>query len=152
MWRPDIRNRAFDRMGERYAPIIDPDHFLGRSAFDIERPRNFPKANIKQKGENGEIFELELAVPGFSKEEIEIQMNDDLLTIRGNKSKSVEVKEADEFLMEEFAIDSFERKFRVAASIAHEKITARYENGILRLTFIDVPKEEEKLFQTVEVQ
>ena len=153
MWRPDIKNRAFDRMGERYAPIIDPDHFLGRSAFDIERPGTFPKANLKQKGKNGEIFELELAVPGFAKEEIEIQMQDDILTIRGKKSKPVAIEEeVHEFLIEEFAVDSFERTFRVAASVAHEKITAKYENGILKLTFIDVPKEEEKFFQTVKVQ
>lgn len=152
MWRPNIRNRAFDRMGERYAPVIDPSHFLGRSAFEIPRHWEFPKANIKQKGENGEIFELELAVPGFAKEDIEIQMRDDVLIIKGKKSQTPPVEQASEFLLEEFAVDSFERKFKVAASVAHEKITAHYENGILRLTFIDVPKEEEKKFQTVKVQ
>lgn len=95
---------------------------------------------------------MEMAVPGFEKDEIEILLEDDILTIRGEKSKSEKVQKDEEFILEEFDFDSFERKFKLAASIAHEKITAKYDRGILRLTFIDVPKEEEKEFQTVKVE
>jgi hypothetical protein len=35
MFRPKLRNHAFERMGEGFAPRIDYDHFLGRSAFDV---------------------------------------------------------------------------------------------------------------------
>ena len=149
MWRANIRNRAFDRIGDTYSPVIDPDHFLGRTAFDIPRHKEeVPPANIMQEGE---LFILELAVPGFAKEELEITVNDDILTVRGEKSKSEKVAKPVEFILEEFKFESFERKFKLATSIAHEKINAKYENGVLRLTFIDVPKEEEKKFQTVKV-
>jgi HSP20 family protein len=149
MWRAKISNRAFDRMGERYAHLIDPYHFLGRSAFDIpwNKDRLVPPVNIKVEGE---LFTLELAVPGFTKEEITVTLEDDVLTIKGEKSTKAEEKE-EGFILEEFDFNSFERKFRIADTIAHEKITAKLENGVLRLTFVDVPEEEEAAYQTVEV-
>ena len=150
MWRANIKNRAFDRMGERYARLIDPNHFLGKSAFDIPRhwDKPFPAVNIKT---NGKLFEMEVAVPGFAKEDIEILVENEILTIRGEKSRSEKIDGDTKFILEEFDFDSFERKFKLAASIAHEKITATYDRGILRLTFIDVPKEQEKDFQTIKV-
>ncbi|MCB0581051.1 MAG: Hsp20/alpha crystallin family protein [Phaeodactylibacter sp.] len=147
MWRAKIRNRAFDRMGEEYARLIDPNHFLGRSAFDIPY-RNVPPVNILR---NGALFEMEVMVPGFTREELEITVKDDILTIRGEKSATKGDKK-DNYILEEFDFDSFERKFRLANAIGHEKITARYDNGILRLTFVDVPKEEEKAYKKVAVE
>lgn len=93
---------------------------------------------------------MEVVVPGFKKEELEVSLQDDVLTIRGQKSYPASEKKG-EYIMEEFDIDSFERKFKLARTIAHEKISAKYENGVLRLTFTDVPKEEEKAYQKVKV-
>ncbi|MCB0586866.1 MAG: Hsp20/alpha crystallin family protein [Phaeodactylibacter sp.] len=147
MWRAKIKNRSFDRMGEEYARLIDPNHFLGRSAFDIHY-KNMPPVNIIQEGK---LFEMEVIVPGFTKEELAVTVKDDILTIRGEKSVAPEDKKG-EYILEEFGLDSFERKFKLARAIGHEKITAKYENGILRLTFIDVPKEEEKAYKKVAVE
>ena len=147
MWRAKIKNRAFDRMGEEYAKLIDPDHFLGRSAFDIHY-KDMPPVNIIQEGK---LFEMEVMVPGFRKEELEITVKDDILTIRGEKSTSKGEKKS-KYILEEFDFDSFERKFKLAHAVGHEKITARYDNGILRLTFVDVPKEEEKAYKKVAVE
>lgn len=148
MWRAKISNRAFDRMGERYAHLIDPYHFLGRSAFEIpwNKDRLIPPANIKV---DGELFTLELAVPGFTKEEIKVVLEDNVLIVKGEKS--TKGTKDDGFILEEFDFSSFERKFKVADTIAHEKITAKLENGVLHLTFVDVPKEEEAAYQTVDV-
>jgi len=152
MWRPDIKNRAFDRMGERYSPVIDYAHFLGRSSFDIPwEKREVPPARIIKKEDR--LFELELAIPGFTKEDLSIVVQDDVLTIRGEKTDSRRSEESEEeFIMEEFNFDSFERKFKLSPSISQEKITAKYEEGILRLTFIDVPEEEEKAYQNIKVE
>lgn len=147
MWRPKIKNRAFDRMGEEYAKLIDPNHFLGRSAFDIPY-KNVPPVNIIREGK---LFEMEVIVPGFKREELEVTVKDDILTIRGEKSFSKEEKDG-QYILEEFDFDTFERKFKLANAIGHEKITAEYENGILRLTFTNVPKEEEKAYKKVTVQ
>ncbi len=147
MFRPKIRNRAFERMGENFGHLIDPDHFMGRSAFDIPYGKEVPPANIRK---DGKIFELELAVPGFSKDELEVILKDGVLTIRGEKSKSAH-QETTQYVLEEFHYNSFERSFRLAPTVAQEGIEAKYENGILKLTFIDVPEEEEREYRKVKV-
>jgi len=147
MWRAKIKNRSFDRMGEEYAKLIDPNHFLGRSSFDIHY-KDVPPVNIIQEGK---LFEMEVMAPGFSKDELEITVKDDILTIRGEQSTSKKDK-GGKYIVEEFDFKSFERKFKLANAIGHEKITAKYDNGILRLTFIDVAEEEEKAFKKVAVQ
>lgn len=145
MWRPNIRNRTFDWMGEQFAPLIDKGHFLGHSPIGFQK-HNLPPVNLKQ---NGHLFEMEVSVPGFKKEELEIVVKDDILTIRGEKKEKK--KEVSNYILEEFDTSSFERRFRLDQGIGHEKITAKYDNGLLLITFDDVPKEEEKLYQEVEV-
>lgn len=151
MFRPKIRNHAFERMGENYARLIDPDHFLGRSAFDIKYKDEevVPPVNIIRKDEK--IFELELAVPGFTKDELEVLVQDGVLTVRGEKSKSEHVDRS-KYILEEFNFKSFERCFRLAENVAKENIEAAYQNGILKLTFVDVPEEEERAHRRVKVE
>jgi HSP20 family protein len=141
-----IRNRAFERFGSEYGPVIDHDHFLGRSAFDVPRKKACPGAvNLSQRGE---LFVMEIAVPGFSKEELTVTVADDILVIRGLRKHREDYPET-EFIVEEFDTESFERKFRISPTISREKIEAKYQDGILHLTFIDVPAEEEKNAQFV---
>jgi HSP20 family protein len=143
-----IRNHAFDRIGDTYGPVIDHEHFLGHSAFDSHWKKTEPGAvNLSKQGE---LFTMEIAVAGFSRKELTVAISDDVLVIRGVKKHREDHPET-EFLVEEFATESFERKFRVNPNISKEKITANYQDGILRLTFIDVPPEEEKSTRFIQV-
>ena len=138
MWRPNIHNRAFDRMGERYGHLIDEDHFLGRSAFAFPwKAKNLPLANLKKKEGH---FEFEIAVPGYSKEEIEITVEGDLLRIKGHKNTEGEIEGKESYILEEFDYESFERCFRLSPEIAGDEVSAVCENGILRLFFREVAK------------
>lgn len=149
MIRPNIANRSFDRMGERYAHLIDPYHFLGRSSFDIPRHgKKVPAVNLLQ---NGKDFVLEIAVPGFAREEIQVFLEEDVLTVRGEKHRSAQHEQDRDYVLEEFDTDSFERSFKLARSLDRKEIEARYENGVLRLTFRNLAPLE-KTAQTVEVQ
>jgi HSP20 family protein len=148
MIRPSVRNRTFDRMGERYAPLIDPYHFLGFTPFEKPSIKYVsPPAVLKR---SGKLYELELAVPGFTKEEIRITVADAILRIKGEKRMKEDSK-VDEYLLEEFDYCLFEREFRLVDSIAREDIKESLEKGILRLTFVDVPEEEEKRYREIEV-
>jgi len=149
MWRPNISNRIFDRMGERYAPVIDPYHFLGRNALDWPGKREYtPPVNLRK---TDQLFILEIAVPGFEKNDIEITVSDDLLKIRGEKGQQEASVDA-EVILEEFTYNSFERSFRLAKGLGHEQITATLEAGVLRLEFVDVPEDQEKTHQKIQVQ
>lgn len=148
MFRPNVRNRTFDWMGEKIAPVIDPEHFLGHSPFDFPWHRKSPPANLKQENE---LLVLELAIPGYHKDEISIRVRDNLLIVEGRK-KTARRETQSTYILKEFDWDSFERRFELAHNIGHERIEAHYENGILQLTFIDVPAEMEQSYQTVEVK
>lgn len=125
-----ISNHTFDRMGTRFAPLIDPDHFLGRSAFDIPRHKE-PAVNMKATVNE---FLLEVATPGFAKEDIVVEVKGDILTVKGEKSKTENIDNQD-FIVYEFDTDKFERQFKLASEINPENIAAKYENGILKLNF-----------------
>ena len=140
MWTARIRNHAFERMGD-FGHVIDGDHFLGRSAFDIQRKKEGrPKANVLKKGG---VFELQIAVPGFSKEEIEILLEGEVLKVRGEKNQAAE-HQNQEFIVEEFDFNAFERCFKLSPKIARDKIEATFENGVLTLSFEDIPLESGK--------
>ena len=84
-------------------------------------------------------FQVKADLPGMKKEEIEISLQDNNLTIKGEKKKDNEVKEKDYYKTERF-YGSFSRILRFPAAIDAEKIDARYENGVLTVT---LPKKEE---------
>ena len=140
-----IRNHTFDWMGGKFAPVIDGDHFLGHSPIGRQK-WNLPPVNVKKKDQ---LFEMELMVPGYEKNELEIIVEDDILTVRGEKSdKNVKLSK---YLLEEFGVSSFVRKFRLGEGIGREEIHAEYKNGLLKITFTDVAKEKERNYQAVEI-
>lgn len=62
------------------------------------------------------------------------------------------VRPSSRYIINEFESDIVERTFRLAEGIGHEHIDAKLENGILYLTFTDVPKDEEKVYQLIEIE
>ncbi|WP_341226398.1 Hsp20/alpha crystallin family protein [uncultured Arcticibacterium sp.] len=92
-----------------------------------------PSANVL---ESDEAFKLELAVPGFKKEDFKINVDGKNLKI--STVKKEESKE--NYVRREFSFSSFERFFYLPKSVDVDKIEASYEDGILSLT---LPKKEE---------
>lgn len=93
------------------------------------------KADIFEEGGNL-IIEAEL--PGFSKEEIKVSIKDNQLTISAQRTQSAEEK-SETYLRRERSINQVCRTF-IVEDLDTEKIEARYENGLLRLT---LPKPEQ---------
>ena len=114
--------------------IFKPDWFGG-----IENNRNsVPAVNIK---ENEKEYYLELFVPGRSKEDFTIEIDEAVLTISSEiKKENEEVN--DNYTRKEFSISSFKRSFTLPDTIATDKIDANYEGGILKF---NLPKKEEAL-------
>lgn len=114
--------------------IFKPDWFGGMENYTT----NLPAVNIK---ENEKDFELELAVPGRKKEDFQIEVNENVLTI-SSETKSEENVDNENFTRREFSYTSFKRAFTLPETIDEEHIKATYEDGIL--TF-NLPKKEEAL-------
>lgn len=96
-----------------------------------------PAVNIK---ENTDTFEVEVAAPGFEKSDFNIELNNDVLTISSEKQLHDEVKEDERITKQEFSYQSFTRSFTLPELVEDEKISAKYENGILSIV---IPKKEE---------
>ena len=86
-------------------------------------------------------FIIELAVPGLTKENFDIQIENHLLTIKAEKVKEEsENQTKNQYTRQEFDFSTFKRSFRIGKTIDTERIEARYEHGILRL---ELPKKEQ---------
>ena len=96
-----------------------------------------PSVNIK---ENTDGFEVEVAAPGFEKNDFRVELDNEMLTISSDKKIETETKEGERFTKHEFSYQCFNRSFTLPNSADVEHIGAQYENGILR---VHIPKKEE---------
>ena len=114
--------------------LFKPDWFGGIENY----ANNTPSVNIKDNEKN---FELELSVPGRNKEDFNIDVDNDLLTV-SYEVKAVESEEKVNYTRREFTHNSFKRTFTLPDTVDAEHIEATYENGILKFV---LPKREEAL-------
>jgi len=91
--------------------------------------------------ENEDAYILELAVPGFNKEDFNINVDGDALTISTEIEKESDQKEVT-YSRKEFKKASFKRMFSLPETVNTEAIRANYESGILSITL--AKKEEAK--------
>jgi HSP20 family protein len=98
---------------------------------------SLPSVNIK---EDNDGFEVEMAVPGLEREDIKIELNNNVLTISSEKKINNETEDGQQFSRHEFSYQSFCRSFTLPDTIENEKISANYKNGILS---VSIPKKEE---------
>jgi HSP20 family protein len=94
-----------------------------------------PKVDIFEEGEN---FVVKAEIPGMKKEEIEVNLTDDMVTISGEKKKEEKVEKKDYYRLER-SYGSFSRSFRLPKEIQTDKAKATFKDGILELK---VPKTE----------
>jgi HSP20 family protein len=96
-----------------------------------------PAVNIQESKDD---FLVSMAVPGMSKKDFKLDLNDNVLTISSEK-KEEKKKEEENFTRKEYSYQSFSRSFTLPKDVVNdEKISAKYENGELKIL---IPKKEE---------
>lgn len=93
---------------------------------------------------------VEMAVPGFTKEDINIELDGNKLSIHGKVSEKKELKE-EEYTHKEFSFKEFERTFTLPKDLDAKKIEADYKNGILEVT-LPKPDVKDKIIKRIEVK
>lgn len=96
----------------------------------------YPPYNIKKTGEN--TYVIELAVAGFGKQDLELELQEGILTIKGN----VKSDEATEYLFKGIAERAFTRQFTLADTV--EVKNADLINGMLKIWLERFIPEEKK--------
>ena len=89
--------------------------------------------------ENAENYVLMCELPGIGQADIDVQVADNVLTIKGEKKESADDTDRKWFKRESW-YGSFQRTISLPSGINVENIAAEMENGVLRLT---LPKQEE---------
>lgn len=113
------------------------DDSFTKAAFN--QPTHRPAVNVK---ENDEAYVLELVAPGREKDNFELEVKDQLLTISYHHEET-EASTESGYLRREYRLNNFKRSFHLDKKVINEDlIIANYENGVLLVT---LPKREEAL-------
>jgi HSP20 family protein len=129
--------RFSNQLPSLFDRFFEPDFMDWSNRNFSETNTTLPSVNIKE-GVDG--FEVEMAAPGFNRNDFKIELNHDLLTISSEKKVENETKDGQQFTKREFSYQSFSRSFTLPHTADGDKIAARYENGLLKVM---IPKKEE---------
>ena len=92
--------------------------------------------------DEGDHYLLEADLPGFEKKDIQLEISGDTLTVRALRHSKVEEKDnKDKLVRIERSYGSYSRQFNISG-VEAERIKARYDNGVLKLT---LPKKQAEL-------
>jgi HSP20 family protein len=121
-----------NKSGSVLSQFFDIDRFFDEPAFkrfDV----SVPAVNVK---ESDSAFTVEVNAPGFSKDELKVEIKENVMHISAFKKQENEERN-EQYTRREFSSSSFNRSFSLPANILEENMKASYENGIL---FILIPK------------
>lgn len=135
---PTVRNLFND--------MFDLDRFFeGDSFFRGMQRTQMPSVNIS---ETDSEFKVEVAAPGLKKEDLKINLTNDMLTISAEREEEKNTEEKN-YTRREFNYQTFQRSFSLPATANAEGISAEYKDGILHLM---IPKREEAKQKTKQIQ
>jgi len=115
------------------------DNFLGNIGqvnWLNDMPDSLPRVNIQEQ-EQG--FQLELLAPGFAKDDLKMNVQDDLLTISAEQEKEENTAD-DRYTRREFSKRAFTRSFRLPEQVDADAIKAEHLNGVLT---VSIPKKKD---------
>lgn len=99
----------------------------------------YPPVNVQELDDRYEVF---LFAPGLTKEDFEISLKDNFMTIRAGEQKEEELEEGAFWKRKEFSAGGFKRTFELNEKIDLDSIKAKYQNGILQVTLSKLEGEE----------
>lgn len=104
-----------------------------------------PKLDIAELKDK---FEIKAELPGMDEKDINLSLNNGMLTISGEKKSETEEKEKGYYL-KECSYGTFSRSIKLPDNIAEDKISANFKKGVL---FIDMPKVEPQAPKTRKIE
>jgi HSP20 family protein len=137
--------RMFDRFGFGFPAF--------RRLFDME-PTFRPEMNLTMPNpaidiaEDDKGYRLTAELPGLDEKDIEITINDDMLTLKGEKKQESERKEKN-YTLSERSYGSFQRSFWLPDGVDRGKIDASFAKGVLH---VNLPKSEKAAAQPKKIE
>mgnify|MGYP006076862805 FL=1 len=123
---------------EFFDDSFDRAFFGGRNPLYGKREKNLMKTDVREVENH---YEVDIDLPGFKKDEVNVELQDGYLTVSASKGLDKDQKDKEgRYIRQERYSGTCSRTFYVG-DLKKEDISAKYEDGILRLT---LPKAEEK--------
>lgn len=127
------------RVNKHYVPAYWDDFFndaFFKGENRYESQSYCPSVNV---AEDDKEYRIEVAVPGLSKKDVRIDLEDQVLTISSEKKDEKEDKKTS-YMRREFSHRSFKRSFELPDAVDQDNIVAKHEAGVVT---IHLPKKEE---------
>lgn len=99
----------------------------------------YPPVNVQELDDRYEIF---LVAPGLERENFDISLVENVMTIAVDKKEENEKQEGGTWKRKEFSVGGFQRKFELNEKIDLDSIKAKYADGILQVTLAKLEGEE----------
>jgi HSP20 family protein len=135
-YRPRVRHPFHDLVGLGNEMEKWFDFPFSGESLPAERAAWRPAVDVYE--EKGELV-VKADLPGLSKDDIDVEVEDDVLTLKGTRQEENESEEGGHYRCER-ASGAFERTFRLPAGVDASKIKAAFKDGVLT---IRLPKAEE---------
>lgn len=116
--------REFDRLTDHL------ESFLNKTTSAFNTSYALPKVDVF---ETTKSLNVEVEIPGVKKEDIKLTLEDNILTIQGEK-KVEERNDVQKSFRCERSFGSFKRSFTLPVDVNPDKVNAKFENGLLSIT------------------
>lgn len=140
----DIVNKTKE-IGQAVEEKVEHGMEVAKEAF-ANVAAHLPFANLAKKG--ADQFVIEVDLPGVDKQEIDVQIQDNVLVVKATRKMKNEVKKEDYYLMES-SFGLISRSFVLPEGIDTSKVDAHYEDGRLRIV---LEKEEARKAKSIAVK
>ena len=125
-------DKIFDKMMVQQFP-----EFTKEVGIDFFYAGSYPKVDAMEFSDR---VVIEAEIPGLKKEDLGIKVENDILTISGNKRDTIEDKTG-KYIVRELKRSSFKRSFKLQENIDRKSIDAKFEHGMLLITLKKVTKD-----------
>ena len=133
-------HREIDRVFSDFGRSVPALGDFGKSAMSL-------KINV---AETDKAVEVTAEIPGVDAKDIDVQLKDGVLTIKGEKKDEKDEKQKDYHLVER-SYGMFERSFTVPSEVDAGKVDASFDKGVLKVTLPKLPAAQAKV-QKIEVK
>jgi len=129
------------------APLLAPPTAQGRGLSSVQRGAWAPQLETFRRGNN---LVVRADLPGLRKEDVNVEIEDGMLTISGHRSEE-EVEDRDDFYRSERSYGEFFRALSLPEGVTGDACEATFKDGVLEVS-VPLPKQPERKARKVEVK